>query len=175
MRTNLLLLVLILALFTCGQAQQWRTIVPLKSTRADVEALLGRRETDYFATYHLKEGNIFIEYSSGPCRPERKGGWNVPENVVVSLAFYPRSKQRISALKLNPKKFRKAIDPHLPPVVYYINEQDGVVYEVQDGRVNSVEYGPRKEQEHLHCGDGSNKPQFERAVRHIRGETVDGF
>ena len=80
-------------------AQNWRQIVPLKSTRADVERLLGSSKEAYLANYTLEEGNLFIEYSSGPCRPDRKGGWNVPENTVVLVRFTPKFKKRIGALR----------------------------------------------------------------------------
>jgi len=121
--------------------------------RADVERLLGPTKEAYFADYTFSDGNLFIEYSSGPCRPERKGGWNVPENVVVSVSFSPTRKRRIADLTLNPKKFRKVIDRHVIGVIYYINDDDGITYEVQEGKIQSVEYGPRKRDDHLYCGD----------------------
>ena len=69
-------------LFLCGlmivhvpraNAQEWRKIVPLKSTRSDVERLLGPNERSYGVVYELTEGVLFIEYSSGPCK--RKARW----------------------------------------------------------------------------------------------------
>ena len=109
MRSLLMLPSLILAFYSCGHAQDWRKIVPLKSTRTEVEALLGAAQGAYSAIYQLREGSLFIEYSSGPCRPERKG-WNVRENVVVSLSFSPRHKKRVGDLRIDPKKFRKTVD-----------------------------------------------------------------
>lgn len=79
---SLFLLLVILTKSHCANGQDWRQIVPLKSTRADVERLLGPTKELYFAVYQLKPGSLFIEYSSGPCSPERKGGWNVPRDVV---------------------------------------------------------------------------------------------
>lgn len=153
MRNLLLLQVLIIALYSCGNAQDWRKITPMISTKAEVEALLGPAEGAFSAIYQLKEGSLFLEYSSGPCRPERKGGWNVPANLVVTIRFSPKNKRGIASLKLDPKKFRKVIDQHVIGVIYYINDDDGITYEVQAGRVNSVEYGPAKKYEHLYCGD----------------------
>jgi hypothetical protein len=135
------------------RAQAWRQIVPLKSTRSDVERILGPSNGAYGVTYQLEEGNLFIEYSSGPCRPERKGGWNVPENIVVLVSFTPKVKKRIGVLKLDPKKFRKVVDDHVIGVVYYINDEDGITYSVQAGKVDYVEYGPAKRDDHLYCGD----------------------
>src|ERR1041384_2440882 len=111
--------------------QDWRQIVPLKTTRTEVERLLGPFKAAYYAEYKLEEGSLFIEYSSGPCRPDRKGGWNVPENIVVSMSFSPKHHQKLSALKLDSRKYRKVIDPELPSVTYYINEVDGITYSIQ--------------------------------------------
>ena len=144
---------LLLTYAISGRGQAWRRIVPLKSTRTDVEQLLGPSKEVYFADYKLKDGNLFIEYSSGPCRPDRKGGWNVPENTVVLLSFTPRIKKSIKSLKLDPQKFRKVVGTHVGGVIYYINDEDGISYEVQEGKIDSVEYAPRKRDNHLYCGD----------------------
>lgn len=154
MKTSGVLLSIALMIFSSSaSAQEWRTISPLKTTRAEVEALLGPVESEYFATYKLTEGNIFIEYSSGPCRPDRKGGWNVLKNVVVSVHFYPKHKRRLADLKVDRRKLRKVVDRHVGGIVYYINDEDGVVYEIQEGKVTSIEYGPPKKYDHLYCGD----------------------
>lgn len=131
----------------------WRQLVPLRSTRANVERLMGPSKGDYFANYTLEEGELFIEYSSGPCRPDRKGGWNIPKDVVISLSFTPNEKKRISSLKLSPKKFRRVVDEHVGGVVYYINDEEGITYEVQRGRVDVVYYEPSRIYDHLYCGD----------------------
>src|ERR1044072_9996361 len=78
-----------------AKGQVWRQIVPLKTTRGEVERLLGSTTGDYFAKYELKEGSLFIEYSSGPCKPERKGGWKVPRDVVIRVNFSPKQRKRI--------------------------------------------------------------------------------
>jgi len=144
---------LILAMHSCGNAQDWRKIVPLKSTRAEVETLLGPAEGAYSTVYQLKEGKLFIEYSSGPCRPDRKNGWNVAENTVVSLSFSPRHKKRLADLKLDLTKFRKEIDQQVIGITYYVDEENGITYEIQDGKVDSIEYDPPKKYDHLFCGD----------------------
>ncbi len=152
-QTVLLLLSLIAAdCFQVG-AQDWKKIELLKSTRADVEAVLGQASGDYFAQYDIKEGNLFIEYSSGPCRQDRKGGWNVNENVVVRINFSPKHKRRLTNLKLDLKKFRRVVDQHVLGVIYYVNDEDGVSYEIQEGKVEAVRYDPPKRYDNLYCGD----------------------
>ena len=139
--------------------QDWRQIVPLKSTRADVERLLGSTKTVYFAKYELKQGSLFIEYSSGPCRPERKGGWNVPRDVVVMVHFSPKHRMKLADLKLDPRKFRKIVDDHVIGALYYVNDEEGITYAVQSGGVDFVEYHPTKRDEHLYCGDPVGEKQ----------------
>lgn len=153
MKTIPSLFLSLLMLLGCLSAKDpdWRQLVPLRSTRADVERLLGSSKDDYFANYELEEGKLFVEYSSGPCRAERKGGWNVPKDVVVSFSFTPTEKKKVSAFKLNPKKFRKVVDDHVGGVIYYINDDKGITYEVQDERVDVVYYEPASSNSHLYC------------------------
>lgn len=127
--------------------------MPLKSTRADVERLLGPNKESYGVVYELTDGVISIEYSSGPCRKERRGGWNVSEGLVISFRFSAKNKPRETDLKLDRKKFRKVIDTHTGGITYYINDRDGVMYEIQQRRVQGVEYFPPKKYDYLQCGD----------------------
>lgn len=152
-RHFLMLPSLLVVFYSCGNAQDWRKVRPLESTRAEVEALLGPEEGAFSAIYQLKEGSLFIEYSSGPCTPERKGGWNVQKNVVVSLSFSPRRKKQFANLKIDPKKFRKEIDQHVIGIIYYVNDEDGITYEIQDGKIDSIEYGPPRKYNNLYCGE----------------------
>lgn len=141
------------------KGQDWRQIVPLKSTRAEVERILGATTGAYFAQYELKQGSLFIEYSSGPCKPERKGGWNVPKDVVIRVNFSPKHRTRIADLKLAPKKFRRVVDNHVIGILYYVNDEEGITYQVQSGRIDFVEYGPARRDEHLYCHDPADQKQ----------------
>ena len=154
--TVLFLSALLLALASRASAQDWRKIVPLKSTRVHVERLLGVAEQPDGLVYELKDGVLSIEYSTGPCRKDRRGGWNVPEGVVLSYLFSPKHKQRIRELKLDRKRFQKVVDAHTGGITYYVNKQDGVTYEIQRGRVEGIEYYPPKRCEHLYCGYGAD-------------------
>ena len=140
-----------------ANAQHWREIVPLKSTRADVERLLGPNEKSYGVIYELNSGALSIEYSSGPCRKDRRRGWNVPEDVVINFRFAATHKPQQTDLKLNRKTYRRVVDTHTGGVIYYINDKDGVMYEVQRGTVQSVEFYPPKRYQYLHCGDQPEK------------------
>lgn len=134
----------------------------MESTRLDVERLLGPAEKPYGVDYELRDGVLSIEYSTGPCREDRPGGWNVPADVVISFSFTPKHKQPETDLKLQQRKFRKVIDTHTRGTTYYINDERGLMYEVQRGLVEGVEYYPPKKYDHLYCGDpaaGRQRPQ----------------
>jgi hypothetical protein len=170
--TGLFLCALILILASRAGAQEWRKIVPLKSTRADVERLLGPAEQPYGVDYELKDGVVSIDYSTGPCRKDRPGGWNVSEGIVISFSFSAKHQQRERELKLDRKKFRKVFDTHTVGITYYINDQDGITYEVQQGRVDGVEYYPPKKYQHLYCGDPyDDKLVFERILPALKTTT----
>jgi hypothetical protein len=131
--------------------QYWRTITPLKSTRTEVESLFGPGTDPYLASYSLQNGTLSVEYSSGPCRADRKGGCNVPEGVVVSVRFEPKSKKKFASLKLQFSKFKRAEGGDVVGVVNYTDEEQGITYEVHRGTVDAIEYLPGKRYNSLKC------------------------
>ena len=154
-RVSLFCLCVALLMTTRAEAQVWKNIIPMKSTRLDVEKLLGNAEKSYGVIYELPDGNLFVEYSSGPCRADRKGGWNVAENIVISFRFTPTVKQRIADLVIDRSKFKEVIDQHSNGFIHHlINDEDGVMYELQQGQVEYVEYYPPSKYDHLQCGNG---------------------
>ena len=67
--------------------QEWKKIVPMNTTRANVEAILGPADKGFEVLYQLQDGKLSIEYSTGPCTSERKGGWNVPDMLSLVSTF----------------------------------------------------------------------------------------
>lgn len=155
MKIRVILLCFCVAQSGTGFAQNegWRGIVPLRSTRADVERLLGppAKPEKYAEVYDLEEEAIFIEYSSGPCRKERKGGYNVPSGTVVQLRISLRVKPRFSELQIDESKYEKNADPELPGLLHYVNREEGIAYQVQEGKVTSTNYFPAAKDGHLSC------------------------
>lgn len=144
------------AVFAAGQgrARGWRGIVPLHSTRADVERLLGpsRGPESYAASYHLAEESVFVEYSSGPCSARAGGrGWNVPPDTVIRIRVTPAEGPMLSDLQLDRKKYKQAEDSHVLGYVYYNNLKEGIRISAYNGRVSSIEYGATAPDKHLHC------------------------
>ena len=145
-----LVLVLVLCFDAVCFGQAWRDIAPLKSVRSEVESLFGPSSDPYLASYSLKDGTLFVQYSAGPCLPVREG-WNVPEGTVLLVRFEPKTKKRFSSLKLELSKFRKVEGGDAVGIVNYTNDEEGITYEVQRGRVDAIEYMPAKRYDSLRC------------------------
>jgi hypothetical protein len=136
-------IILCLALmgFSSQHEPGWKGIVPLHSTRADVEQLLGAptEPCTEGCDYDTKNEGVFVRYSAGRCAEGDSIAWNVPPNTVISLSINLAKTPRLSALRLNLKKFKKTADPELRGYSSYENEDKGISYEVSDdGRVYSI-------------------------------------
>jgi hypothetical protein len=119
------------------EAEEWRGIVPLKSTRADVEKMLGR-STDHIPTYDLRDEVVTVSYAQFPCDhkpppgwPVPPPGWNVPKDTVVSIHVKPRKSVPLSSLGLDLNEFKRVRGDHdLPQHFRYVNEEKGYSIEV---------------------------------------------
>ena len=151
-------LVLSLIVLVCCQSNVWNGIVPLKSTRADVEKILGSPTPDsvarHAADYKTKDGKVFILYSTGPCNIKPSNGWDVPELTVIEIGFYPDVAPKLRDLKFDWEKFEKQPDPEILNVTYYTNETDGIVLTVENGDPETVicfSYYPESKYNDLKC------------------------
>jgi hypothetical protein len=140
-----------------AQANGWREIQPLHSTRIDVERLLGNpiKSQGVAATYDTKEERVLVFYSAGPCKKGVSEEWNVPRDTVISITIHPNAKLPVASLKLDLTKYRKERDPHADLIVYYVNADEGIRVEARallDGEdVDSITYGPAAKDRDLRC------------------------
>lgn len=142
-----------LLLVAAAQAKEWRRIVPLRTTRAQVERRLGKPRGPY---YELKNERAFVAYSAGRgCA----GGeyWDVPRDTVVQIVVTPKTKVRLSDLRLDMRRFEKSTDPEVPTHALYMDKEAGLTYEVyeglgdENGLVLHIQYDPSARDERLRC------------------------
>src|ERR1041384_5570844 len=138
---NRIMLNLFLLIVVCSnaQAKEWRGIVPLHSTRTDVERLLGPPKTDRtdMIFYESEVEQISIEFSKGPCNVEFSS-WNVPRDTVISIWVTPRLRQlNAKDLNLDQRRYIKIRDNHRGDIIYYRNDEEGIEYSV-DEKTGSV-------------------------------------
>jgi hypothetical protein len=148
-----------------SQARGWRGIVPLHSTRAEVERLLGapKESRGVASTYDTKNERVNVSYSDGVCKKGNSDDWNVPRDTVVSFTVHPNSKLLVDDLNLDKTKYEKQRDPHLEGIVYYINREEGVFIDVRilDGGVEDVDnitYESAATDDHLRCPGTPSEP-----------------
>src|SRR6266516_6252094 len=115
----------ILTASTLGQQQGWRGIVPLHSTREEVERLIGPPMTPGGITYDLKDERVDVGYSSVPCAKGWPYGWDVTPGTVTSIEVFPKRKLKLSELHLDLTKFTKFNNPHLQGEIHYNNFEEG--------------------------------------------------
>jgi hypothetical protein len=99
-----LVLNLMLPIANSSTANGWRGIVPLHSTRADVERLLGPGTNECKCGYYLEDVNVFFDYSSGDCRGRGSGGWDIQPDTVLRITVYPKPNPLLSSLKIDESK-----------------------------------------------------------------------
>ncbi len=122
--------------------KDWHGIIPLRSTRADVERMLGPSPYGGGYAYETPDQRVFFTYSSGECRENET--WNVPRETVVMIIAYPKTKPLLSDLGLDLKTYKRTRDCN-PGSFHYTDERDGISYAVDGEVVSEVIYYPNDE------------------------------
>lgn len=141
-------------LATClhAGAQGWRGIVPLHSSREDVERVAGVKPESNGITYVLKDERLNVVYSKGGCEKGRGVEWDVPPGTVLGITIYPRVKLLLSDVRADLYGFEKFISPHEPDAVYYNNDREGVSIGTRPGgEVFVIQYLPAAADNPLRC------------------------
>jgi hypothetical protein len=140
----------------------WRGIIPLHSTRTDVERLLGppeEPEKKHISVHKLEKEVVSIIYATGPpCGADMPSGWRVPQGTVVDITVALRGAMRLSDLKLDESKYKRMDNGEQPDVADYINKEEGIKVAVFKDEVISITYFPAEADNYLLCPEGQQKP-----------------
>ena len=125
------------------QGKEWRGIVPLKSTRADVERLLGK--PNGLGRYEFENERAHIDYAKG-CEQSTNCLCLVPKDTVISIFVTMESELKLADLKIDLAKYKKKRSSHLPGIVNFTDEEEGITYTVDEGdeEVTHLTYLPRR-------------------------------
>jgi hypothetical protein len=148
------------------QARGWRGLVPLRSTRADVEQLLGQpaeRISKYSVFYRGASETVIITYAKGlSCgKGEKYSQWRVPRDTVESILVTPTTPLPLSELAIDQRNYEKRSGGHRPEDVYYINDQEGESIRVFLGKVMEISLYPGRIDAHLSCFELPPTPAIE--------------
>jgi hypothetical protein len=143
---------LLLLLAQNGFAQAWRQIRPLRTSRRQVERLLGQPKViGGVSTYDFTSETVSIFYQKRSCRIDSQG-WNVRVNTVTSVQIKPKKKIRLSETQWDLSKFRKeqgSFDN--PSYLLFRNEEDGITLSAFDDVLESYSYGPKRSDRAKRC------------------------
>jgi hypothetical protein len=135
----------------------WRGLVPIKSSRADVERLLGSPTGSVAGSYsyETKEEKVRVLYSQGLCEPSLEGRWKVPSDTVLSITVFPQTTVLVNRLRLDNRIYKRSQEAHPENWVWYVSSETGVMIQAirNNGceEVMSITYRPATKDEHLRC------------------------
>lgn len=141
--------------FACRvSAKEWRGLMPLRSTREDVEKLLGEpppppKDGSRIYTlnkqrsiYFLEEGEVYIVYAEDTDSGSRECLNSVVPGTVMMIQVTPKAKRPIADLVNDVRRYRK-FDPSDPPNLgweAYFNEEEGLIVRAFKGSVDQIVY-----------------------------------
>ena len=153
---KIVLLTFLLVVSTQGKA--WRGIVPLRSTRQDVERILGPSKDACNCIYITPTEVVTIDYARDSCAVNPQG-WDVPRDTVVTINVSFIHPPKLSDLKVDTRKYKRMSDLHTP-ATYYSNETEGMMYQVsEDGMVALAVHGPTSDDFKLKCDYHQSRSQ----------------
>ncbi len=142
-----------------AEGKGWEGLIPLLSTRRDVEALLGPPATGRGSSYQTDEATVYVSYSDGPCEKGWPYGWNVDKDTVTSIVVSPNEPVMFADLKIDKNKYLQSRDSHINTRLLYANHAEGITLTVDEitGKVTSFTYHPTDSQQKLQCPDAASR------------------
>lgn len=124
-------------------------IVPLHSTRSEVERLYGVSTDPCHCNFRTAKEAIHVTFASAHCGGP-VFGWNVPADTVLEFTVIPNAPTRFSEIASDLKGFVERYSPD-DVTPYYTNVDKGVVFSVQDGYVINIRYFPPNKEIGTRC------------------------
>ena len=151
-------------------AADWRGLAPLRSTRADVERLLGQPERGSKGVYLTQSERITVTYAAGACDYD----WRVPPGTVISISVSPKNPPPFAGLRLDERRYEKRRDVHIETLYYYVNAEEGINYTVDTGKgvVTGVEYYPSAKDNNRRCSAGKDSTAATKGSK-VTGRVVE--
>lgn len=130
------------------QAKQWRGIVPLRSTKRDVERLLGKpqRADDKLVHYELINETVDFWFIADYAAPG-KSRYFSPDTIRL-IEVYPKEKLVPADLGLDQEKlvFVRPSNPANMGYQGYVDEDNGFIVKTRNGAIEvALYFGDRKD------------------------------
>ncbi|MDX6383830.1 MAG: hypothetical protein QOK48_1403, partial [Blastocatellia bacterium] len=134
-------------------AKAWRGIVPLHSTRGDVERLLGPPNLED-SGYEIDGARVQISYTARGCQEGLPSGWSVPADTVVSISVSAGDELLLNDVLVSGRTYDQIYAVHTPQLIQYVDAEEGVRYSSIEGYVLTTTYfGTAADDKKLRCGE----------------------
>jgi hypothetical protein len=136
----------------------WQGIVPLGSTRAEVEQLLGPPKSSLgeIYLYDTSENRVGVSYTSDPCSVNGANPTGAATDVALKIVVSPKKVLLVQDLHLNKDKYKRIQDDHPENSVHYLNSLDGITVDaiLNNGceQVVGISYHATARNRELRCG-----------------------
>jgi hypothetical protein len=155
-RPAVIFLILISVFGVSSAAKEWCGIVPLHSTRADVERVLKvkpERCGGNACIYDLPDKTVFAYYAAElTCRNDDAAtSWKVPRDTVIEITVQFKTPQTFAALDIDVTKYDRVPDKELRGLVYLVDYVQGMRMETGGDYVSAITYYPAQTDRKLHC------------------------
>lgn len=143
----------------------WQGIVPLQSTRAEIERLLGPSKSllGEIYLYDTSENRVNVAYTSDPCGVNGANSTGAATDVALKIAVSPKKVLLVRDLHLNKDKYKRIQDDHPENWVHYLNTLDGITVDaiLNDGceQVVGIIYHATARDRELRCGNKGEKTE----------------
>ncbi len=150
-----LLLVSIIFIFPDCIEKGWKGISVLRTTRDEVEKILGQPIADdgVHVSYRTDDSLIHITYSDLPCSNTKSfgGNFNVQQNTVLQYWVVVKKEIKLSEFEWQSDLYQRLEDSHVQNWVEYFNAKNGVglrTAKLQNGDelVDIIRFSPTVEQ-----------------------------
>lgn len=110
----------------------FRGIVPLKTTKIEVEKILGKPNS--LGRYELDEGRVYIIYREGKCEAADSCICRASVGTVRSVSIQPHEDRLFESLNLDLREWiRSKVSGHVEGIEVCDHEQLGISIEVEVG------------------------------------------
>lgn len=136
---------------------EWRTLVPLVTTRNEVDAGLGAPISgkEYIFVYDTMDERVTVWYAGAKKAAADDCRWDTPNDTVFKFVFAPKKKVRLAAMNIDLSNFQKQKALEMVRDYYYYNENEGITITTRmtEGEeiLLSIERGPDAAQRKTYC------------------------
>ena len=167
----------LLAVNPQGILQNRFGIIPLRSTRADVDRLYGPCNESWRCIFQTATEAITVAYAMSPC-VGLTNGWDVPKDTVLSVTVRPLVYPLLADTGIDLDGFVKR--ERQGAATYYTNVEKGIVFSVQDRRVTNVTHFPPSSENGKRCKgfppyDGVHPPRALSKILTRNKEAVNSY